>query len=103
NMTFNPVGTTDLNTPSAHAACTVKISGINITPAAGGTSIKLDASYAGGFTQTLNFISATTLTNGATGLNVNGNHGAITGSTLANVTFSGQSGDYIKLTNSGLT
>jgi hypothetical protein len=96
----NPIGTTNLNLQ--HAASTVRISGIAITSAAGGAGIKLDGSDPSNTTQTLNFDAATTLNNGAAGLLVNGNHAAISGNTINNLSFVGQTGDYITLSNAAL-
>ncbi|MCX6306917.1 MAG: DUF1565 domain-containing protein [Bacteroidetes bacterium] len=101
NLTFNPVGTSDLN--AQHAASTVNISGISITSAASGAGIKLDASHTSSTIQTLNIATATTLSNGTTGLLVNGNHAAFSGNNINNLSFSGQTGDYITLSGNALT
>jgi hypothetical protein len=97
----NALGTTNLN--AQHAPSTVVINGVNIISAAGATGIFLDANDPSNTTQTLTFASPTTINGGATGLKVSGNHAAITGNTINNLSFVGQSGDYITLTNSALT
>jgi hypothetical protein len=102
NLNFNPVGTTNFLAGGPGAASTVNISGIGITSAAGGTGIRLDASSIPTTVQTMNFNAATTLNGGTTGLSVNGSTTAITGNTINNLSFAGQTGNYITLSNSAL-
>ena len=99
NLAFNPVGTTVFG--AGAAASTLNVAGIGISPAATGTGIVLEGTGAG--TTTLNFIAPTTLNGGATGLSATGSAVAITGNTLANLTFTGQTGDYITLSNNAFT
>ncbi len=99
NLTFNAVGTTPFG--SAGGASTLNVNGIGISSAATGTGIIADAT--GGTSTTLNFGAVTTLNNGAGGLSVIGSTAAITGNTLSNLTFVGQTGSYITLSNNAFT
>ncbi len=149
NLTFNPVGTTNLAALGDTTPIAVNLSGVSITGSLGagvlvqasrgtgdvattvtvsgattisGTSgtIGVDvegptaiASLAGaaisGFATgikdnggTVTFNAGDTVTGGATGLLITGAGSAVTGNTLNNVAFSGQSGQYITLSSGAL-
>ncbi len=95
----NPIGLTVLG-PSTGAA-SVKIGGISIN-AATGNGIQVDGFGSGAPVYTLNISNPTTLNNGVNGLVVNGPNTAIAGNTINNLSFVGQTGKYIRLSNTAL-
>lgn len=97
NLNFNPIGLTDFLAGGPGAASTVKIINLPITGNLG-TGIKIESTTNA---QTLN-ITGSTVSGGTTGLVLKGAATGLTGNSLSNLAFSGQSGDYITLTNSAL-
>ena len=104
NLNFNPVGTTNFMAGGPGAAAAVHINGLVMSPASG-SSIELHgtAGTAASNTQTLNIAGATALSGGTAGLVVNGAATAITGNSINNLSFAGQSGNYITFRNNALT
>ncbi len=98
NLNFNPVGTTNFLAGGPGAASTVNISGLSISGNLA-TGIKVEGTTN---TQTLNLNGGSTISGGVTGLLVTGAPTALTGNTLNNTAFSGQSGNYITLVSSAL-
>ncbi len=98
NLNFNPVGTTNFLAGGPGAASTVNVSGLPITGNVA-TGIKVEGTTN---TQTLNLNGGSAISGGVTGLLVTGAPTALTGNTLNNTAFSGQSGNYITLTSSAL-
>ncbi len=66
------------------------------------TGIEVQAASTGSFSASLNLQGGTTVTGGTTGLQIDGENALITGNTLSNTSFSGQSGNYITLSNEAL-
>ncbi|HMY76624.1 MAG TPA: hypothetical protein PLQ88_32695, partial [Blastocatellia bacterium] len=97
NLNFNPVGTTNFLAGGPGAASIVNLTGLSISGNVA-TGVKLEGTTN---TQTLN-INGASISGGVTGLLVTGAPTALTGNTLNNTAFSGQSGNYIALANSAL-
>ncbi len=106
NLTFNPVGTTDLTTNAytgAANAIAVNLNGVPISAASGvGVKVETSRTMAADVTTTANIMGGTSISGGTTGLLVTGAATALSGNTLNNTSFSGQSGDYITLANTAL-
>ena len=94
----NPIGLTVLGPSTGNA--TVKIDGVNIN-AASGNGIQVDG-FSGSPVYTLNISNPTTLSNGVNGLVINGPATAITGNTINNLSFVGETGQYVKLSSTAL-
>ena len=103
NLNFNPIGTTNFLAGGPGAASTVNVSGVTLNPATGnGIEVVGTAGTAPANTQTLNVNAATVISGGTNGLAVNGTPTAITGSAINNLSFAGQTGNYITLTGNAL-
>ena len=97
NLNFNPIGLTNFLAGGPGAASTVNLTGLSITGNVN-TGVKLEGTTN---VQTLN-LNGASIGGGVTGLLVTGAPTALTGNTLNNTSFSGQSGDYVTLANSAL-
>ena len=97
NLNFNPIGLTNFLAGGPGAASTVNITGLSITGNLN-TGVKVEGTTN---TQTLNMTGAS-IGGGMTGLLVAGAPTALTGNTLNNTAFSGQSDSYITLASSAL-
>ncbi|MBI3424585.1 MAG: putative Ig domain-containing protein, partial [Acidobacteria bacterium] len=98
NLNFNPVGTTNFLAGGPGAASTVNVTGLSIAGNVN-TGVKVEGLTN---TQTLNLNSASSISGGVTGLLLTGTKTALTGNTLNNTAFTGQSGNYIALANTAL-
>ncbi|WP_020468704.1 right-handed parallel beta-helix repeat-containing protein [Zavarzinella formosa] len=97
NLNFNPVGTTNFLSGGPGGASKVIIDGMPISTIAGGTGIKVDATL--GTATNLTVMGAPAISGGDTGLELIGSLAGLTGNTLGGVSFSGQTGPYVELSN----
>jgi parallel beta-helix repeat protein len=106
NLTFNPVNTTDLTTNSytgPNSAIAVVLDGLSIQPASGdGILVEAARTSASDVSTTATIGSGVSISGGTTGLVVSGAAASIAGHTLNDMTFTGQSGQYIDLTQGAL-
>jgi hypothetical protein len=100
NLDFNPVGTTSLLFPGVATA--VNISGMPVTAAAGATGVSVVATNAVPAAVTLGISGSTAIGGGAAGIAIDGDDASIVGNTLNDTALSGQTSDYIFLTNGAL-
>ncbi len=98
NLNFNPVDTTNFLAGGVGSSI-LNISGIVISTTTG-TGIQADGAGTAAITLNINF--TTILSGGITGLLINGPASAVTGNSINNLSFAGQTGKYISLTNNAL-
>ena len=98
-LNFNPVDTTNFLSEGPGGPSKLNISGTVLLPYSG-TGITADAG--GGTNTELNINSLTHIEGGTTGLHINGAASVISGNSLNNLSFTGQTGKYISLTHNAL-
>ncbi len=75
----------------------LQLTNVPVTVGAAGTDILINDSNADGFTMGVEFLGGNTITNGLTGLHLEGVGAVVTGGNLNNTAFSGQTGNYMEL------